>query len=71
MSTLFFPPVIAGAAEGLRHAVHCLAFKSCYLFVLAAIQITPWGEEEQAACSTEGDALLGGMVAVGKAVVGD
>jgi len=52
------PPVIAGAAEGLHHAVHRLAEEDGDLFVLAPVLVRPGADDEQTAFGTEVEALL-------------
>jgi len=47
-------PVVAGAAEGLHHAVHRLAEEDGDLFVLAPVLVRPRADEEQ----TTGHALV-------------
>ena len=64
-----FPPVIAGAAEGLRHAVHRLAEKDGDLFVLAPVLVLPWADDEQTVCGTEVETVCGGVITVCETVV--
>jgi len=56
-------------AEGLGNAVHRFALSNRDRFVGGAIVKVPRGYDEYTALGTEGNALLGGMVDSGEAVI--
>ena len=63
------PPGVAGAAEGLRQAVHGLAALDVDGITLGPVLVPPRGDDEQTVCSAVGETPCRGMVAVWQAVV--